>query len=119
VQIASKFKLLNQDNSSAETLDFSDGIICSLSGGGIQLEGAIKNHAIIPNLVMHKIVVGVNFNLPETEQQIAAICRVSWVNSAGNSQGKKGQARLGLEFREISSRDRDRIFDYIIHHLLK
>ena len=63
---------------------------------------------------MQRIVVGVKLNLPSLEKPVIALCRVAWLEGAKKRAKESAEVLFGLKFREISLKDRDRIFEFII-----
>jgi hypothetical protein len=55
--------------------------------------------------------VGVNILLPKYERPVKALSRVIWASSV---QNENGMIIMGLEFQEITNKDRDLITQYII-----
>lgn len=113
-----KFKFIIHKQSSSAAAEMSEGTVTSLGGGGMLLEGPLNDRTWIPKLVMQKIIVGVKFSLPNDDKTIAALCRVAWVKGVEDDDSDQNHVQFGLMFREISFRDRDRIFDFVIHNQL-
>jgi len=66
--------------------------------------------------------VGIRFSLPGNEIPVQAACRVAWWHPPGAPLVSKSlPSGVGLEFIEVSERDRDRIrthlLDYLRSHL--
>jgi hypothetical protein len=92
------------------------GNVFNLGAGGLLLEGPLPDSTWIPELIKQKIVVGVKLSLPTEAKPIGALCRVAWIDG---SKGASDHNQFGLAFREISGRDKDAIFEYIIHGLMR
>jgi len=97
------------------------GTIDSISGGGMLLKGPLSDRNWIPRFIWQKILIGVQFLLPGSDQPIAALCRVAWVedDDKNNDKTHSDQVKFGLMFGEISNRDHDRICDFVIHSYMK
>ena len=95
------------------------GTTPSLSGGGMMVVGPLPDRTWIPRLIMQKIIIGVKFHLPGDDQPVVALCRVVWIKDADTKSEDKNAVRFGLKFKEISFRDRDRIFEYVIHNQME
>lgn len=88
-----------------------EGITQNVSGGGMLLIGKIPELQWIPDLLMQKIVIGVNIYLMDSDEPVKALTRVAWVEAVDESSMKCG---FGLTFREITKDQQDRILRYII-----
>lgn len=86
----------------------------NLSGGGILLKGPLPDPDWVSQLLMQKIAVGVKLSLPGEKIPVVALCRAAWIEGTQKGSGKKKDVYFGLAFREISLKDRDRIFEYVI-----
>lgn len=113
------FKFLGDEKNFPDMGKSFEGIVRSVGGGGLALEGQLSDRAWIPRFILQKIIVGVKLTLPGDESPIAAICRVAWMEDAGGKKDGKNIFRYGLVFREISMRDRDRIFDFVIRSYME
>jgi c-di-GMP-binding flagellar brake protein YcgR len=93
-----------------------EGATANLSGGGILLVGTVPHEQWIPELLMEKILIGVEMQVPDLEDPIRALTRTAWVETVDVDTMK---CHLGLKFKEITQRSQDRIFQYIIDHHLR
>lgn len=89
-----------------------DGITNNLSGGGLLLQGTLPKLEWVPDLLMQRMAVGVTVSLPGANDPVVGLMRVAWIETINETTR---QCRLGLKFREITARDRDRIFQFVIH----
>ena len=93
------------------TGEVHEGATQNIGGGGILLIGRIPKLEWIPDLLMQKIVIGVNLVLPDSEDPVKALTRVAWVESLEEGSDK---CSFGLMFKEITREHQDRIFKYVI-----
>ncbi len=105
-----RYKLLSRTGEGIED-KIREGTTQNLSGGGLLLVGGIPNIAMIPDLLMEKIVVGVNLILPDAGESVKALTRVAWAEAFEESSEK---CALGLKFKEITKEHQDLIFRFII-----
>ena len=105
-----RYKLLSRTGEGIED-KIREGTTQNLSGGGLLLMGEIPNIAMIPDLLMEKIVVGVNLILPDAGESVKALTRVAWAEAFEESSEK---CALGLKFKEITKEHQDLIFRFII-----
>jgi c-di-GMP-binding flagellar brake protein YcgR len=88
-----------------------EGTTSNISGGGLLLLGKIPILNWIPDMLMQKIVVGINLLLPAQDTPIKALTRVAWIETVDE---KTHRCAMGLKFKEITQEDKDRIFKFII-----
>ncbi len=105
-----RYKFLNRDGEDAGDKVY-EGVTQNLSGGGLLLTGKIPDLEWIPDLLMQKIVIGVNIILPDSPEPIKALTRVAWAEAFEEGSGK---CSFGLMFREITKEAQDKIFRFII-----
>ncbi|MCE9582300.1 MAG: PilZ domain-containing protein [Planctomycetes bacterium] len=111
VQIPVRYKFLSKVRTGAAMEEVYEGATTNVGGGGLLLLGRIPVIDWIPELLMQKIVIGVNLLLPHDEAPIKALTRVAWVESFDEVTMK---CNLGLKFKEITQADKDRIFKFVI-----
>lgn len=110
-EIPVRYKFLCRLRNDTELNDIYEGTTANLSGGGILLVGKIPVLDWIPDLLMQKIVIGVNLFLPAEDKPVKALSRVAWVEQVDENTRR---CMLGLKFKEITQEDRDRIFRFVI-----
>jgi len=110
VNLSVRYKLISQTGEAVES-KIREGTTQNLSGGGLLMVGSIPDIALIPDLLMAKIVIGVNLTLPDSSESIKALTRVAWAEAFEESSDK---CALGLKFKEITKEDQDLIFRFII-----
>lgn len=111
IEIPLRYKFLGKNATGPEFDTIHEGTTSNVSGGGFLLIGKIPKLEWIPDLLMQKIVVGVNLQLPTMDTAIKALTRVAWIETIDE---KTLQAALGLRFRDITLQDRDKIFQFVI-----
>jgi c-di-GMP-binding flagellar brake protein YcgR len=110
-----RYKFLSSASKDAAMDEIYEGVTCNLSGGGLLLKGRIPNDAWIPELLMEKIVIGVNIFLTDAHEPVKALTRVAWVNTP---EKKGDEVEIGLKFKEITRAGQDRIFQFILEDQL-
>jgi c-di-GMP-binding flagellar brake protein YcgR len=83
----------------------------NLSMSGLQLSVGQIPEKLAANLLVQLLAVQVRFQLPGDDASIRSVCRVIWRSAGPTEDGQ----RLGLEFREISGTDLERIARFIIY----
>ncbi len=112
VKAAIEVRYMFLSNSDVEVSgDVHEGVTQNISGGGILLVGKIPNLQWIPDLLMQKLVIGVNIYLLDSDEPVKALTRVAWVEAFEESSMK---CSFGLTFREITKDQQDRILRYVI-----
>ncbi len=87
------------------------GTTDNISGGGLKLAGVVPSPDWLPELLIGRVVVGVEIALPDGQPPVLALTRVAWVELL---EKKKHRFLLGLRFRELAGPDRERIIAFII-----
>lgn len=105
-----RYKFLSLTGEDIES-KIREGTTRNLSGGGLLLIGGIPDIALIPDLLMERIVVGINLVLPDSGESVKALTRVAWAEAFEESSDK---CALGLKFKEITKEHQDLIFRFII-----
>lgn len=111
IQIPVRFKFLSKTRTDAAMEEVYEGTTTNLGGGGLLLLGRVPHVDWIPDLLMQKIVIGVNLLLPQDEAPIKALTRVAWVETFDEVTMK---CNMGLKFKEVTQSDKDRIFKFVI-----
>ncbi|MFH1227224.1 MAG: PilZ domain-containing protein [Planctomycetota bacterium] len=115
IDISVRYKFLAKHIKDQKIEDIYQGITNNVSGGGILLVGVVPDIGWLSDLLMQRIVIGINFALPGDQEIIKALTRVSWIDAMGENSK---QCQMGLKFKEITSQDRDKIFKFIIRSQL-
>lgn len=110
-EVPVRYKFLTKSRQDPALDNIYEGTSTNVSGGGILLNGKIPNLSWIPDLLMQKMVVGINILLPNEEKPIKALTRVSWLESIDDQTQR---CAIGLKFKEITAEDRDKIFKFVI-----
>ncbi len=90
-----------------------EGRTDNIGGGGLLLTGQVPSVDWITELLMEKVVLAVTIELPGSEEPVGAIAKVAWLEAIDQNTEV---CQLGLTFKEITSEDRDRIFDFVIKY---
>ncbi|MFA5794574.1 MAG: PilZ domain-containing protein [Candidatus Brocadiia bacterium] len=110
-----RYKFLAKHIQDPKIEDIYQGVTNNISGGGILLCGVVPDIGWLSDLLMQRIVIGVNFVLPGDQEVIKALTRVSWIDAMDENSKK---CQMGLKFKEVTSLDRDKIFKFIIRSQL-
>lgn len=110
-----RYKFLAKHITTPVIENIYQGVTNNISGGGILLAGTVPDMSWVSELLMQRIVIGINFALPMDTEVIKALTRVSWIEAMDE---KSQQCLMGLKFKEITTPDRDKIFKYIIRSQL-
>lgn len=87
----------------------------NISASGLLLTGEIPDFNWIPDMLLQKIVIGLNLVLPNEENMIKTLARVAWI---GSLEEKMHQGQMGLKFKELTSEDKDCIMRFVIRSQL-
>jgi c-di-GMP-binding flagellar brake protein YcgR len=112
VSLPVRYKFLSHDlDGNPEGSEIYEGSTNNLSGGGLLLKARVPHIQWLPDLLMQKIVIGMNLVLPNDDTAVKALARVTWIEALEEGTQK---CQLGLRFKEIAQEDEDRILQYII-----
>ena len=78
------------------------GSTSNISGGGLLLAGPIPDPNWIPDMLLQRIVIGINFLLPDQDTMVKAITRASWIEAR---KEKSDNWFIGLRFKEITQEE--------------
>ncbi len=108
-EIPVRYKFFSQEGK-LELDEELDGKTRNVSAGGILLVAEIPNMDWITSLLRQTMYVGIRMELPE-RGTVKALARVAWV---GSMDEEARTCALGLQFKEITKDDRDKLFEYVI-----
>lgn len=106
-----RYKFLSRELRNQDMDVVHEGITKNIGAGGLLLRGRLPDPSWLSKLLTKKMYVGVNILLPKYERPVKALSRVIWASSV---QNENGMIIMGLEFQEITNKDRDLITQYII-----
>ncbi|MDH3590373.1 MAG: PilZ domain-containing protein [Planctomycetota bacterium] len=106
-----RYKFLSREMRGEDMEVVHEGLSQNVGAGGLLLRMRLPNAAWLSKLLTRKMYVGVNMILPNAERPVKALCRAIWSSSI---EGDTGQLVMGLEFQEVTNKDRDLITQYII-----
>ncbi len=89
----------------------SEGVSTNLSAGGLLLQAKIHDLAWVLELLTQKISVAVSVALPTEIEPVKALSRACWIETVDAATRR---CNLGLQFKEITREDQDRIFRFVI-----
>ncbi len=111
VAVPVQYRLVPQTGDASVPQEVLEGETQNIGAGGILLVGAVPDPAIVTDLLLQKVVVGVRIFLPGEERPVEALARVAWVEAIDQDQRR---CSLGLSFKEITSDAQDTLFRFII-----
>jgi len=110
-----RYKFLGSSISDPNLEKIYEGKATNISGGGIMIKGTIPDPHWIPELLMQRMVIGINFMLPNEEEPVKTLTRAAWIE---NLDENAHLCMIGLKFKEITTKDTDKIFRFIIRNQL-
>ncbi len=111
-EIPVKYRFICKHRQDEELEKTYEGKTRNLSGGGLLLEGKIPLLPWVPEMLMNKMKVAVRVELPDADEPVEAVSRVAWIETLDEYTH---HSHIGLNFKEITKEDRDRIFQYVIN----
>lgn len=115
VEVPLRYKFLSTYMKDSRLDQIYEGITKNISGGGLLLYGTIHDLDWIPDLLTRKMLMGVILSLPDQEEPSKALARVAWIETVDE---KTHRCNIGLEFKEITAEDKDKIFLFVIRSQL-
>lgn len=104
---------------SKELSETRSGHTIDISGGGLLLEVDRLNKEWKKGLASGMIRVGLEFGVPTSSEPIRVLAKVIWLTKRkGPKKGRK-KYLLGLNFIDITERDRDKILEYVVDSYLE
>ncbi|NUN48031.1 MAG: PilZ domain-containing protein [Candidatus Brocadiae bacterium] len=104
-----RYKFLSKTRQDPEQNEIYEGTAPSLSSVGCLLDGKIPRIDWLADLLMQKMVLGVNLLLPPDPEPLKVLGEVHWIERIDEETGR---CRIRLSFREITQADRNRIFTF-------
>ena len=111
IAVPVRFKFLSREIRNSEIDAVHEGVTQNLGAGGMLLRGKLPDAGWLSLLLTRKMYVGINLLLPNAERPVKALCRAIWSSAV---ESEHGVVVMGLEFQEVTQRDRDLITQYII-----
>lgn len=109
-QLDIRYKLISLTSKHCDGAIY-EGVSQNLGGGGLLLVGRIPSGEVVLDLLLQRIAIGINLFLSAGEPPVKALTRVAWVEAPPDG-GER--CRIGLQFKEITKEDQDRILRFII-----
>lgn len=88
----------------------------NVSGNGILLAGKLPDPAWVEELLGKKMAIAVSIRVPGVGGPVNAVARAAWINV--DMDQKPATCEMGLEFREITQADEQRLLEFIIASLV-
>ena len=88
----------------------------NISGSGILLVGKLPDPAWVEELLGKRMSLAVSIRLPGVGGPVNAVARAAWINV--DMEKKPIECEMGLEFREITQVDEQRLLEFIIASLI-
>jgi len=104
-----RYKFLSPSASKRSDIIF-DGKTTNISAGGMLLTGKIPSADWLGDLLLQKVILGINVLLPEIPEPIKLLARVQWIESLT----AHAECAMGLKYKEIKKEDQDKIVQLII-----
>ncbi len=103
------YKFFSQEDDLGQEEEM-EGVTENVSAGGVLLVAQIPNMDWITSLLRQKMYLGIRLDLPGSEP-VKTLARVAWV---GAMDEDARTCNLGLQFKEITKDDQEKLFKYVI-----
>ena len=110
VQLPVRYKFLSPSANSKKSDEVFTGNTTNISAGGMLLMGQIPSADWLGDLLLQKVVLGINVLIPEVNQPLKLLARVCWIEALNT----KNECAMGLMYKEIKREDQDKIVQLII-----
>ena len=111
IAVPVRYKFLSREMRGQDMDAVHEGLSQNVGAGGLLLRGKLPDPSWLSKLLTRKMYVGVNIMLPSADRPVKALCRAIWSSAVDED---KNVVVMGLEFQEITNKDRDMITQYII-----
>jgi c-di-GMP-binding flagellar brake protein YcgR len=109
VSLPVRYKFLSPGGEKSINEVFS-GSTTNISAGGMLMLGKIPSQDYLSDLLLQKVILGINVLLPELEVPLKLLARVRWIESLT----AQNECAMGLIYKEIKKADQDKIVQLII-----
>jgi len=106
-----RYKFLSREMRGEDMDAIHEGVSQNIGAGGLLLRAKLPDPSWLSKLLTRKMYVGINLLLPNADRPIKALCRTMWSSAV---EEDSQHIVMGLEFQEITNKDRDLITQYII-----
>jgi c-di-GMP-binding flagellar brake protein YcgR len=108
-----RYRFLTEQRTGPELKLVYDGRTENVSGGGILLQGRIPDEGWVPDLLCERVIIGLEILFPDKQEPVRALGRVAWLET---KDPRTMDCHIGIKFREITRRDQDRLFQFVIEN---
>lgn len=109
VDLKARYKFLSPHCDKVDNRVF-EGTTSNISAGGLLLKGQLPGNDWVVDLLLYRVVIGLNLLLPDSDVPLKALARVAWIESLT----AQGDCSMGLLFKEVERDTQDRIVQFII-----
>ena len=97
-----------------ELTETRSGHTVDISGGGLLLEMDELNEEWIKELISGMIRVGLELKVPTSSEPIRTLAKVAWMTKRKEPEEDQKKYLLGLNFVDITEKDRDKVLEYVV-----
>jgi c-di-GMP-binding flagellar brake protein YcgR len=113
VRVPVRFRLLEDGKVDGPT---REGVTQNLSAGGLLIHARFPEENVLARAVQGRAALAFELALPEGgPDPVRGVARVVWAEAVG---GTVEECRMGVRFREMLARDRDRIVAFVVRTLV-
>ena len=106
-----RYKFLSSTVKDRRLDEICEGSTINVSIGGLLLVGPIPNMDWVKEMLVGRMTVGVNFQLPLSHQPLKALTRLAWVEAVDD---EAITVRMGLRVVDIPAEHRSALSEFII-----
>jgi len=109
-----KYKFISLTDKEVDE-ELFEGCTRNISPSGILLQGPIPDLKYLQPMLQQEVAIAVRLQIPEEDNCVRAIARLAWFECI---EDDPNHCLFGLNFKEITSQDIDKIFRLIIESQL-
>ena len=93
-----------------------EGLTENVSVGGLLIHARLPEGGLLSRAILGRAPAAIEFPLPDGyPEPVRGIARVAWIETVA---GEEEECLLGVRFREMLARDRDRIVEFVVRNCL-
>lgn len=114
-RVTVRFKYLTSAVQHPDLALVHEGSCGNLSIGGMLLSGPIPQLDWVKELLLGRMFVGVNIQLPRHAEPIKVLARLAWIEALDDGVR---MARLGLSFQDMNGEHRRLLSDFLVREAM-
>jgi c-di-GMP-binding flagellar brake protein YcgR len=114
-RIGVRFKYLTSSLQHSDLERVYEGTTTNLSIGGLLLAGPLPQLDWIKELLLGRMSIGVNLQIPKGVEPLKALARLTWIESFEDGSMA---TRMGLKFQEMPAEHRRALSEFLVREAM-